>query len=534
MIINYKKITMIKQNIEWYKENRLEHYNYVKYKILDNKNEIKFKVVSAPVKVGKRSFVIITKLLEPEETHIFLSALHRKSDKNQRDEYKLYGIEVFTSPNDLKKKCFAFIDDILSNSKKIITIHLDELDFGCGEIQNISKIVKNYDNISRIKFILYSATSEVAETEFLSPNKIDNYVTLDKFNPSSTYYGIKNFIDDNLMHEAKDFFDYNFDYKTLDISEQGKTLIKQLSIDTNKYIGIIRLSGNIKDKDGNSESRFDIFKEHSQKIITDYNIRIRFIGSNDDVCKWDNQTYWEEISNKYKYIFVINQVAGRSTEWKCHPFLAWYHCLRQNTTTPTSTIIQDQERPVYYSTEYNKNNNIHIYGDILTAKYSAGIITYAVYNEKSSRKLNPRLNNKSKGYKITMKDPKYYNSWDEIPPCYTKHRNLSSHVKEEYKLKKNNKMSDKFWDKHKQNEDFYMSNIRGSRKKVLAGKKGTPIYFKKDIENDLKEGISEKYSVRLNLYYENNETNYKNFKFVVRELDKLEEHDVDNKSVYNI
>ena len=255
-------ITTIEQDpLHFYIKNRPEHYNYVKKVIIKNKG--KFKIISAPVKVGKRSFVIISKLLEPQYEHIFLSALHRKADLKQRDEYKEHGITVFSSPKEITNECSKFIDKSIKDK---IIIHLDELDFGCGDKQNISKIVKKYYSNPKVELILYSATSEVAEIEFLSPNKIEDFITLPKFKPSSLYYGIKNYIKDGLMFEAKEFFNYNFDNEILSISEQGVDLINQLMVNKNKNIGIIRLSGNVKDDSGNSVSRFDIFKENKDEI----------------------------------------------------------------------------------------------------------------------------------------------------------------------------------------------------------------------------------------------------------------------------
>ena len=87
---------------------------------------------------------------------------------------------------------------------------------------------------------------------------------------------------------------------------------------------------------------------------------------------------------------MINQVSGRSTEWKCHPFIVWYHTLRTD-ETPIGTIIQDQERPVYYTGTYTDDINIEIYGDLECAKYSAGQITLQQMLTMTSRKLNARL-----------------------------------------------------------------------------------------------------------------------------------------------
>ena len=518
--------------IEWYKQNRPEHYNYVKNEILNKDNTCKMKVVSAGVKVGKRSFVILCKLLDNKNTHIFISALNRKADETQRNEYKSYGIEVFSSPEELKSKCFKFINNTINKNK--IIVHVDELDYGCGNNQNISKIVNNYITNKNVDFILYSATSEVAEIEFLSPNKIEHYKTLKKFIPSKMYYGIKNYLYDDLFHDSEDFFTYNYNTQNLNFTSQGEKLINDLIKNKEKHIGVVRLPGNMKDGHGNSRPRFDIFKENQDEIKKKYVIRLKFIGSKDEDCKWDDEAYWEEINPKFKYIFVINQVAGRSTEWKCLPYLAWYHCHRGSKTTPASTIIQDQERVDHYLTHYNRNNHIHIYGDRLAAQYSAGLITYASYDSKSERKLNSRLY-KKKGVKIITKSPKIFDNWDDIPYNYRKNRCKDHHISEEYKFTKNDKMSEKYWNKYKRFEGFYMSNLRGSRIKVLKGHKNAkqPIFFRKDIMNDLKEGISETCKIRINVFYENDELNPDKFKFMVREFESTEPVNIVNSSVYD-
>ena len=516
---------MIKHDLNWFKENRYEHYNYVKNEIIPANG--KFKVISAPVKCGKRHFVIISKLLELENEHIFLSALHRKADRNQREEYKTYDIKVFSNPNEIKNKCAEFINKI-KNKKKII-IHLDELDFGCGDKQNIANIIRKYLNDKKVEFILYSATSEVAEVEFLHPNKFDNFKLLAKFKPSEQYYSISNYLQDNLMFNAKEFFSYNFETSELTISEQGNELIENLKQSSDRFIGIVRLSGNIKDNFSNSESKFELFKKNKNEIREKYDIRLRFIGSKDEFIPWDNEEYWEELNHQLKYIFVINQVAGRSTEWKCHPYLIWYHCLR-HVPTPTSTIIQDQERIVYYKTYYNRNNKIRLYGDVLTAKYSSGRISYTEYNDKSTRKLNSRLNNKRKGNQIIMKKQQEFNSWNDIPPEYTKKRSLVEHIFK--RTIKNRKVSDKCWNKYKHLEGFLMTNIRGSIKKIVNGKDAIPVYFRSDIEKELKEGINERSRIRINIFYEDGEKNPDNYKFIIRELDKIEEVGYKNTSIY--
>jgi hypothetical protein len=279
-------------------------------------------------------------------------------------------------------------------------------------------------------------------------------------------------------------------------------------------------------------------KENKEKIEEKYNITLKFVGSNDNMVEWDNQKYWEEFESTKPFIFVINQVSGRSTEWKCHPYLVWYHTLRTD-DTPIGTIIQDQERSVLYTTTYTDYDiNIEVYGDILCARYSAGDITLKEVLSKTSRKLNVRLDTKTKKKNIEVYE-NYYNTWEEIPSEYKKGKSKKIHVNEDNVLKpkmsvKEKEYEIKNWDKYSHLEGFYMTNIRSSRNNFILGKpKQKPIWFKSDIKSELKEGINEHSRVRINLFYEDNETDANNFKFVVRRFKQSKESNYSNTTMYN-
>ena len=532
------------KTIDYFKQQRPELYNYVLNDVIpENK---KFKLVPAPVKSGKRGMVEVHSLLDKKSSHIFLTALHRTADENQRNELASYGIKVFSINNTKKKnECIKYIDDQLALGKEIKP-HLDELDFGCGDKQLLNYIYSAYKNNPHVTFILYSATIEVAKKEFLVVNNIEEFHECKPFNPPPTYFGIKKFLDKKKFHQATPFLTYDCNNESIKITTQGENLIKKLKENTNntnnkRHIAVLRLAGNFK-TNSKSISQFDTMKENSDYIEEKYGIRLKFVGSNDYSVEWDNLKTWGDYNPAIPYIFVINQVAGRSTEWKCHPYLVWYHTMRTE-DTPTSTIIQDQERPVGYSTNYTDDIDIEIYGDVPSAQYSAGIITLEQYDAMSNRKINARLNTKNKKTHIKVKqDPKWFNSWAEIPEEYTKNRTLSSHVKPEYKLKEfmttNNKSYQiKNWDKYSHLEGFYMTNIRSSITEFIKGtsKKANlkPIWFKSDLLNELGEGIDEKTKIRINLFYEDNETNPNNYKFMIREYESSEVAEFDNTSMYN-
>jgi hypothetical protein len=532
------------KTIDYFKQQRPELYNYVLNDVIpENK---KFKLVPAPVKSGKRGMVEVHSLLDKESSHIFLTALHRTADENQRNELASYGIKVFSINNTKKKnECIKYIDDQLALGKEIKP-HLDELDFGCGDKQLLNYIYSAYKNNPHVTFILYSATIEVAKKEFLVVNNIEEFHECKPFNPPPTYFGIKKFLDKKKFHQATPFVTYDCNNESIKITTQGENLIKKLKENTNntnnkRHIAVLRLAGNFK-TNGKSISQFDTMKENSDYIEEKYGIRLKFVGSNDNSVEWDNLKTWGDYNPAIPYIFVINQVAGRSTEWKCHPYLVWYHTMRTE-DTPTSTIIQDQERPVYYTINYTDDIDIEIYGDVPSAQYSAGIITLEQYDSMSNRKINARLNTKNQKKHIKVKqDPLWFNSWAEIPEEYTKNRTLSSHVKPEYKLKEfmttNNKSYQiKNWDKYNHLEGFYMTNIRSSISEFIKGtsKKTNlkPIWFRSDLLNELGEGIDEKTKIRINLFYEDNETNPNNYKFMIREYESSEVAEFDNTSMYN-
>lgn len=516
------------KTLEWYKKHRREQYEYCEYvKKMSVEHEEKIKVISAPVKSGKRIIVLISKQLESEKKHIFLTSLHRKADENQHIELEEDGIKVFTLPKAIKSKCVKEINEFLEKNKDLkVVAHLDELDYGAGERQSLSYVIKDLINEPRVEFRLYSATPQVAETDFLDRNKIQKYITLDPFKPPKEYYSIKNYLEDELFHEAQDFFTYDFLNEEFSLSEQGKQLIDDLHTSDNKFIGIIRLCGNIRDEYGR-ETKFKIFKRNEKNIENFYKekygdskqLRFKYIGSEYDKIVWDSIKTWDEISEKHNYIFVINQVAGRCTEWKCHPYLAWYHTFRGE-TTPAATIIQDQERPVFYKDEYNKNNKIHIYGDMLTAKLSAGYLNYDEYIEECTRKISSRLSKTKKKYTVIV-ESEIFDSWEDIPDDMRGTAKKTTHVNEKYRFKKSFNginVHEQVLNINIKFIGFFMGNLRGSRNKIMRGKKAAPIIFKKDILKDLNEGINETTPQRINLFYEDNETNPNNYKFIVRTL----------------
>jgi hypothetical protein len=536
--------------INWFKENRNALCHYINDEVRPfNK---KFKLVHAPVKSGKRGMVEIYSLLDKNSKHIFLTALHRKADEKQRDELTSYGIHVYSVNNKNKKDdCIKYIEELLLK-EDVIKIHLDELDFGCGNNQLLNNIWSTYKTNPNVYFVLYSATIEVAKKEFLLVNNINDFYECKRYIPPPTYFGIKNYLQHNKFFQAVPFIDYNDNEEAgFNITVQGEELIQKLINNTNnttnkRHIGILRLAGNFKIH-GKLVPHFEKMKENKEFIENKYGVRLKFVGSNDNVVEWDDEKFWEELSPSLPFIIVINQVSGRSTEWKCHPFVVWYHTLRTD-ETPIGTIIQDQERPVRYTTTYTDEIDIEIYGDLPCAKYSAGEITLQQLLTMTSRKINSRLDTKNKKKHVVVDTPLYYNSWNEIPQQYRVGKSLSTHVNDDNILKHKMSLLEKVsgistkveyeiknWNKHSHLEGFYMTNIRSSRVKFIKGKSSQKsIWFKSDIQSELNEGINEKSKIRINLIYEDKETNPNNYKFIVRRFKETKETNCSNTTMYNI
>ena len=72
---------------KWFKKNRKEQYKFMKgIKQYSEKNNYQNHIiVEAPVKSGKRIMVEISKSIENNREHVFITALHRKADENQKE-----------------------------------------------------------------------------------------------------------------------------------------------------------------------------------------------------------------------------------------------------------------------------------------------------------------------------------------------------------------------------------------------------------------------------------------------------------------
>lgn len=570
--------------IDYYGIQRPEQYDYCKNIIC--KTDFKFGVVKAPVKSGKRSMVEIMALLKNEATHVFISALHRRADLEQRKELMKYNIKVHTIST--KKMADFCLEEVLLLCEKNnqIYIHLDELDYGCRYDQLLAGVYNKLREKTNIKFILYSATVDIVNERFLDVNIGKDYVTFPPFLPSSLYYGIKNYLLDGRIIQSTAFINYE-DNKMV-LSEQGSECIDNLLKYTyddscKQHISVLRLSGKNGEKydyqafKDNTEIIQDRARQYiethihnyspkNQKYINDHidnPISIIFSSSTDESVKWDDPNYWtDRLNDSRPYLIVICQTAGRSTEWTCHPYLCWYHTFRPETTC-SSTLNQDQERVAHYVTKYNENTNIIIYGDILCAQCSAGVITYDEFLKKCERRLSQSLNTKcSRTMKVSVKDYTVYNNWEDIPESIRGKRQKSKYINDTLRLKKymsydKTKNGKKFrhiveipnWDKQYEAKglaDKYMTSVRNYPKKFIdycckvenglhakLPVKMKLVWTRSDFEKEKAVGIGKDTPIQINVFYEDDETDPENYKFMVRQLDSMKRVDVKNDSMYN-
>lgn len=553
-----------------FENQRPDQYRYTRDVIYGEDCTAKITVVHAPVKSGKRSFPEIASLLKPECAHVFITALNRKADKEQHKELEKYGISVYKVFNRKSADaCIQLVMNLLVKEKeKEIHVHLDELDYGCKHDQVLSSVYLKIKMEERVKLILYSATTDIVKSEFLNEHVVTGFAVLPQFVPSpEIYYGIEKYVDTGKLIQSSPFV--KCETSIMVLTEQGKECLASLLEDTynenkKQHIGILRLSGK-QDRVNDFrqlKNHVHIIREfvetyNTQKEKEQKGIKIVFVGSGNETIKWDDENFW---STKYEpdipVLIVICQVAGRSTEWKCHPYLSWFHTCRSDSTT-VGTQIQDQERVVYYKTEYNKDADITLYGNTNCALYSAGKITFDLLIRTTNKKLALTLNGKKS--QISSVVVKTYDNWEDIP----------EKIKLKLKAEKENFIADRFvlrkqmnytkvkdgrtlhlivdvpdWDGFTEDEGLYMTDVRGSAENFLVwcyteGKKSSklrvPVWHRSELVKHESCGINKTNPVKINVFYEDGETDPEKYKFMVREMDDTQQKvSFKNDSMYNL
>lgn len=395
------------RSVDDFERDRAHLTTFVKQDILPlmEDEEIHRILIRAPVKSGKREIVeYIAKRDEsrdPHRVHAFLSAWHRVSDEEQRQELANHNMKVFsiTSAKN-KEECVKWIRAKLDQGKRIV-LHLDECDFGTGSRQQLGTMYHEFRNHPMILFLLYSATpqeilfsGEVDAKEDESFNAmVDDMIYFGKhvaYTPPEGYCGPGRFLEEGLVFDAKPFFSCNDGFR---LSPQATNILNQLKESIKEHpernVIVLRLSSS--DLYGQGERKekkqiyqflkgagtcpelqeVDIIVDKSEKDVNGLR------GISLEKIQWSNPKYWRRLSTGMPIIFVIDQTASRSTEFACHHRMFAYHDFRH--VAVYTTVSQAQERVNHYEQKYGGFQRIQIYGHKKTFECSAGLIDYAQY-----------------------------------------------------------------------------------------------------------------------------------------------------------
>ena len=550
--------------IEYYITNYKEQYDIA----LKIKNAINEKysniIIYAAVKSGKKVIAIILSLLYKMNSKkiksYFISSLHAKADEKQRKELRRYydAVEPIIDKKNTKKLVQLLKNDLEQGYK--IHLVLDELDYGSKK-GGCLEIIWNYarKNKDKITKILFSATPHEALKKFKN-NREERTKEL-VYVPNESYHGIKKYLEEGRFISSEPFFKWTYndgddehEYEDdLDFSKQGEACIKQLLNFTrdksNKiHIAVLRLSKRLKKYRGTDRgTEFEAIKEVSEdleKMVNSWpcckgiKFRIKFISSKkeDEIAKWDSDRHWDDYEKTNAYLLIVNEMAKRSTEWRCTPYLAWYHTHRDDNISALNTIIQDQERIVYYNTSFKKQGfkgediKSVIYGCESVAKVSAGILSINNYANTGIRrkKISGNCNIKTQTRCIGEADWDYKPNFREKQKIEKKHPKFLENIP--WNCKKKNpltgkKIEEKNWVlpqeyfyKYIHLKGFRLANIRSSISNWLINvciKKDysvpPPIAREAQVKNS--GGTNDKTKKRIIIYYQHGENDSENFKF---------------------
>src|SRR5210317_393414 len=518
----------------------LKTFNFVKDEILKcNKKNI---IVKAPVKSGKRVMVEIGSLMTKDiYANIFLTS-HLTRDKSQHEELKKYGLSIHELKTTDSIIDFEKVYKGIDRTKPII-FHIDELDYGASDknllYKTVCKVIKpEIEKHVKSKVIYYSATPDVIHEENIAID--DSYLKNNSENltfvPSDNYIGIGELIDQNRIKEAEEFIlekkDENGDF-SYHLSEFGKERMKELLQGGEKFVSILRLTGKFKES---GKSKFETCKKYYSDIFKDYiynnnggDIYMKkpiFVSSKneDHVIQWHDKNEWIGVDPKYKKLYILNETLKRSIEFKCQPVLVWYYTYR-GTKTPINTIVQDQERVVYYEdNDWLNNCTFTIYGNVEVGQYSANRLSF---DELNIRREKHTLTTHKKRASHTVKS-KVFNSFDEVND-FCRILNLSTYnvdprnyeqniLKRTMKLKNENvTLSDEVWNRYRHRKGFYTNNHHSSRRDIIKNNADGNLFMtEEELRSPSIGGINERQRKRLFIFYDEHETNRLNFNYLLK------------------
>lgn len=355
------------KSLSWFSEKMPEIFKFVVKEIHPKvaAGEMNI-IINAQVKTGKRFIaqaysIFTTPSVGEKIAHVFVSSWVRRADEKQRKELDVYFKGTKNDPRVFKInteksriRCIERLKKILLTHDKVI-VDLDELDYGSGSEQHMAAVYEYCINQEKIVLISYSASYEEAVLDSLS-NTIRKKPLLLTFTPPNEYRGAKWYCENNLVHEAKPFFDISGEA----VSEFGNAILERAkaglsnpnpAVNRRKLL-IIRHNTDFKKLYDLIEA--DKFPElrgnEDLRIITEY-VHSSSVGSLS--VKWDEYSWWKKrMENTYVgkclLIIFIDQSSSRSTDWFCHPWLFAYHDYHPP-ETPMNTCIQSNLRPVYYT-----------------------------------------------------------------------------------------------------------------------------------------------------------------------------------------
>ncbi len=396
--------------MSWFSEHCPELYNCVTKQVHPAiQKGHKFIVFRAEVKTGKRFaveiYALYTTPLDPTNiapgeriVHVFISSWVRIADNNQREELQKYlrgskhDTRVFKIKNEKSRIiCIKKLQQLVDQNDMVI-VHDDELDYGSGRDQHMAAVFDFCLSHEKIRLICYSASPEEAIMDRLTTTSY-KLPLLINFIPPANYRGAKWFCDNNLVYDAKPFFNIT-ESGEITVSDSTKELLQRaknriLSNDpreNKKKLLIVRQINNF-------GSIYDLVNNDSfPELMSDSNIRIlkHFVHSNSEYndmnIRWDDYKWWkrqmeEEREGKFLLILFLDQSSTRSTDWFCHPWLTAYHDYHPE-DTPINTSLQSNLRGVYFTNKFCDGKQVYnneeffpeIHGQKDVIQYAAGII----------------------------------------------------------------------------------------------------------------------------------------------------------------
>ena len=363
-------------------------------------------LIRAPVKSGKREFAEYLAQRDypghAGRVHAFLSALHRTADLNQRKELELHNMRVFSMNKKPKADaCIRWIQTHIDEGKQVV-LHLDECDFGAGARQIMSRVYTLFRENDSATFILYSATPQEVlfsgEVVEKGDEKLEELVeeirqtgATVEYDPPAGYCGAARFLDEDLIMDAQPFFAMAAAGGGIHLSPQGTQIVTDFRAavleNPSRNIIVLRLSGG--DGGGKRNKHIYQFTRHASGcneldgidivvVVGKHELEVRNMGrvQKRDV-EWSNRTYWTHLVAGLPMIYVIDQMASRSTEFACHDRIFAYHDFRK--TVVFTTVSQAQERVNHYEARYGGFQPIRVYGHKKTFQLSAGRMDYATF-----------------------------------------------------------------------------------------------------------------------------------------------------------